>query len=43
MIRKTKKGYTVYSHRTGRKFGTYRSKAAAKRRIRQMKAHSKKR
>lgn len=37
MIRKSKAGYTVVSHTSGRKFGTYRSKAAAKKRLAQVK------
>jgi hypothetical protein len=37
MIRHTKKGqYVVASETTGRKFGTYRSRAAAERRLAQI-------
>ena len=36
MIKKDKSGYTVVSHTTGRKFGHYKSKKAAKKRIAQM-------
>jgi len=36
MIRKTPKGYKVVSHTTGRSFGTYRSKAQAQKRLRQI-------
>lgn len=39
---KGKKGYTVKSHTSGKSFGTYRSKKAAKRRLGQMKSHSRK-
>ncbi len=34
MIVKTKGGWTVKSHTTGRSFGTYSSRAAAERRLR---------
>lgn len=37
MIRKTKKGYKVISHTTGRSFGTYKTKTEAKKRLRQIK------
>ncbi len=36
MIKKVKNGYTVVSENTGRSFGTYRTKAEAKRRLRQV-------
>jgi hypothetical protein len=42
MIVKTKKGYTVKSHTTGRSFGTYKTKKAAHKRLRQMKGHGSK-
>jgi hypothetical protein len=42
MIRKTKQGYKVVSHTTGRSFGTYKSKKAALKRLRQIKRFSKK-
>jgi hypothetical protein len=41
MIRKTQGGYKVVSHRTGKSMGTYKTKAAASRRLAQVKAHSK--
>ena len=37
MITKTKKGYTVKSHTTNRKFGTYKTKTQAKKRLAQIK------
>jgi len=36
MIKKSKEGYTVVSEKTGRSFGTYRTMAEAKRRLRQV-------
>lgn len=36
MIKKVKSGYRVVSERTHRNMGTYRSKAAAKKRLRQI-------
>ena len=36
MIRKLKAGWRVISHRTGRNLGTYRTKAAALKRLRQI-------
>ena len=42
MIRKTSKGYTVKSHITGRLFGTYKTKKAAIKRLRQIKYFGKK-
>lgn len=37
MIKKSKSGgYDVYSHSTGRKFGHYKSKKAANKRIQEM-------
>lgn len=41
MIRKCKGGYKVVSHQTGKSFGTYKTKAAAKKRLGQMKGHGK--
>lgn len=43
MIRKSAKGYSVISHRTGRNMGTYASKEDAERRLRQVKAHARRR
>jgi hypothetical protein len=37
MIRKTKKGYKVVSHQTGRSFGEYSSRKDAEERLRQIK------
>lgn len=37
MIRKIKGGYKVVSHRTGRNMGTYKTRKAALRRLRQIK------
>ena len=37
MIRKVKAGWKVVSHTTGKSFGTYRSHAAAVKRLRQIK------
>lgn len=42
MIRKVKGGYKVVSHRTGRSMGTYKSKAAARRRLAQVKRYARK-
>lgn len=36
MIRKTKHGYKVFSHRTGKLFGIYPSRKKAEQRLRQM-------
>lgn len=36
MIRKVKGGYRVVSHRTGRNLGTFKSKEAAQRRLKQL-------
>lgn len=36
MIKKVKNGYSVVSEKTGRSFGTYRTKAEAERRLRQV-------
>jgi hypothetical protein len=37
MIRKVRGRYKVLSHTTGRSFGTYKTKAEAKKRLRQIK------
>lgn len=37
MIRKTKSGWKVLSHTTGRSFGTYKTKKLAFKRLRQIK------
>jgi len=37
MIRKVKEGYKVVSHQTGKNFGTYKTKAEAKKRLKQIK------
>lgn len=37
MIRKVKGGFRVISHQTGKNFGTYKTRAAAKRRLAQIK------
>ena len=37
MIRKVKAGWKVVSHQTGKSFGTYKTKAAAERRLTQIK------
>ena len=37
MIRKVKGGWKVVSHITGRSFGTYKTKKAAEKRLRQIK------
>lgn len=37
MIRKVKSGYKVVSHQTGKSFGTYKTKAAAQKRLKQIK------
>lgn len=42
MIKKTKKGWKVVSHQTGRSFGTYPSKQKAEQRLRQIKYFAKK-
>lgn len=39
MIRKVKAGYRVVSHQTGKNFGTYKTKAAAKKRLAQIKKY----
>lgn len=36
MIRKVKGGYRVVSHSTGRNLGTFKTKEAAKRRLKQL-------
>ena len=36
MIRKVKGGYRVITHQTGKNMGTYKTKAAAERRLRQI-------
>lgn len=36
MIKKVKSGYRVISHTTGRNMGTYKTKAQAQRRLRQV-------
>ena len=40
MIRKTKKGWKVVSHKTGKSFGTYSSREKAVQRLRQIKRFS---
>ena len=35
-IRKVKSGYRIVSHKTGRNLGTYKTKSAAKRRLKQI-------
>lgn len=42
MIVKTKKGYTVKSHTSRKSFGSYKTKAQAVKRLRQMKGHASK-
>lgn len=42
MIRKTKDGYKVVSHQTGKSFGTYPTKAGAEKRLKQIKRFKKK-
>lgn len=42
MIRKVGRGYRVVSHKTGKNLGTYGTKAAAKRRLMQLKRHRRK-
>jgi hypothetical protein len=42
MIRKVKGGYKVVSHQTGKSFGTYKTKAAAEKRLAQIKRFKKK-
>jgi len=42
VIKKEGSKYVVRSHQTGRKFGSYKTKAEAVQRLRQMKGHSKK-
>jgi hypothetical protein len=37
MIRKVKGGYRVISHQTGKNFGTYKTKKAAQKRLKQIK------
>ena len=37
MIKKSAKGYTVVSHQTGKSFGSYPTKKAARKRLRQIK------
>ena len=39
MIRKVKGGYRVIGHASGRNFGTFKTKAAAQRRLGQLKRH----
>lgn len=39
MIRKVKKGYRVITHQTGKNMGTYKTKAAAQKRLRQIKKY----
>ena len=41
MIKKTKAGYKVVSHITGRSFGTYPSKKKAEERLKQIKRYAK--
>ena len=41
MIRKVKSGYAVISHRTGKRLGTYKTRAAAQAAIRRHKHFSK--
>jgi len=36
MIRKVKGGWRVITHQTGKNMGTYKTKAAAKRRLKQI-------
>ena len=36
MIRKVKGGYRVVTHQTGRNMGTYKTKAEAKKRLKQL-------
>lgn len=36
MIRKTKGGYNVKSHRTGKSLGKYKTKKAAEKRLKQL-------
>lgn len=36
MIRKVKGGYRVITHQTGKNMGTYRTKAAARKRLKQI-------
>lgn len=42
MIIKTKKGYKVVSHTTGRSFGTYPTKKKAEKRLKEIKYFGKK-
>lgn len=37
MIRKVKGGFRVISHRTGKNLGTYKTKKAAEKRLKQLK------
>jgi len=37
MIRKVKSGYKVVSHKTGKSFGTYKTKKQAQKRLKQIK------
>jgi hypothetical protein len=39
MIKKVKGGYRVVSHQTGRNLGTYKTKAQAKKRLKQLARH----
>jgi hypothetical protein len=41
MIRKTRSGYRIVSHKTGRNMGTYKSRKQAVKRLRQIKHYSK--
>ena len=41
MIKKTKTGYKVVSHTTGRSFGTYPSKKKAEERLKQIRRYAK--
>lgn len=43
VARKTSKGWTVYSHRTGKKLGTYATKAEAEAAIRRHRRFRKRR
>lgn len=42
MIRKVKGGYRVITHQTGKNMGTYKTKAAAQKRLRQIRKYRKK-
>lgn len=43
MIKKVKGGWRVITHQTGKNMGTYKTKTAAQRRLRQMARHRGKR